>query len=101
MASPTTFQTCEHIVNSLPLASGIPQERRAAAGAVPIKTILSGMGITKRKIRKSIEQALMGSPYFDLKKRVMRKVRTGQDNLQVIAAERHAFPGLGLIQSEG
>ena len=43
----------------------------------------------------------MNSPHLDIEQGVGRKVRGGQGNLQVIAAERHAFTGFGFIQGDG
>ena len=43
----------------------------------------------------------MNSPHLDIEQRVGREVRAGQDNLQVIAAERQAVTGFGLIERDG
>ena len=43
----------------------------------------------------------MNSPHLDIEERVGREVRAGQDNLQVIAAERHAVAGFGFVECDG
>ena len=43
----------------------------------------------------------MNSSHLDIEQRVGREVRAGQDNLQVVAAERHAVTGFGLIECDG
>ena len=50
---------------------------------------------------KAKKKVLMNSPHLDIEERVGRKVRAGQDNLQVIAAERHALAGFGLVERDG
>ena len=42
----------------------------------------------------------MNSPDFDIEERVGREVRAGQDNLQVIAAERQALTGFGFVERD-
>ena len=47
------------------------------------------------------EQTLMNTAHVDVEQRVGRQVRAGQDNLQVIAAERHAITGFRFIERDG
>ena len=43
----------------------------------------------------------MHSSHLDIEQGVGREVRAGQDNFQVIAAERRAGAGFGLVERDG
>jgi len=73
-----------------------PQTGKMAKLQIPAKA-----GIQRGLGREAEKQAFMNSPHLDIEKRVGREVRAGEDNLQVIAAERHALTGFGFVERDG